>query len=323
MTGKRRKKEVKDNFDWLQPVPRPADVAAARQAYEDNYTFKEGFYTSDKSASQSKYSIPTNIMIRCANFTTYAIPMDHPLCNVEQTTNWLIKPAAHLLNRIHSATKRRSSLKGASLGQDLFICSAYISADKFVTSSDDIELIDFVHGDVAKKIWRTVREQISQRCFPRLALFAWDVAAKAWYASVVRAAFVYNRGDCSAIRGDRRGGSCVGMCIGSVVEVVGCTVGSGVGAGVVLCTGVAVMAGGVLACVCWPCIRGMVRNACGAVGAVDVDGLYGWWVCVPPFVLAVSPPFVMCGVGHGMLSGAPIIYCLMYFVEYCLSNGCR
>ena len=139
---------------------------------------------------------------------------------------------------------------------------------------------------------------------------AWDVVVNAWYASVVRAAFVYNRGDCSAIRGDRRGGSCV--------TVVGCTVGSlvgvGVGVGPVVgasvgvesCTGVAVVAGGVLARVCRPCIRGMVRNACGAVGAVDVDGVYGWRVGVPPFVLAVSPPFVECGVGHGRLSGARI-----------------
>ena len=104
VTGERRKKEVNDNFDWLQPVSRPAGVAAVQQAYEDNYTFKEGFHTSDKSALQSKYSIPTNIMSRCANFTTYTIPVD-PLCNVNQSTNWLIKPAAHLLNRIHSATQ--------------------------------------------------------------------------------------------------------------------------------------------------------------------------------------------------------------------------
>ena len=165
VTGERRKKEVKDNFDWLQPVSRPADVAAVRQAYEDNYTFKEGFHTSDKSASQTKYSIPTNIMIRCANFTTYAIPMDHPLCNVEQSTNWLIKPAAHLLNRIRSATLRthtRSSVKDASLGQDLFISSAYITADEFVTSSDDIELIDFVHGDSSKKVWHCSRTDQSE-----------------------------------------------------------------------------------------------------------------------------------------------------------------
>lgn len=117
---------------------------------------------------------------------------------------------------------------------------------------------------------------------------AWDdVALNAWYASVVRAAFVYNRGDCSAIRGDRRGGSCViGCAMGSVVV--------GAGVCVVLCTGVAVgLSGGVLARVCRPCIRGMVRNAAGAVGAVDVDGLYGVWVCVPPFVLALSAPFVV------------------------------
>ena len=143
-------------------------------------------------------------------------------------------------------------------------------------------------------------------CVPSSAC---DVVVNAWYASVVRAAFVYNRGDCRAIGGDWRVGSCVGMYIGCVVEVVGCTVGSvvvvDVGVGIVSsCTGVAVVAGGVLACVCRPWIRGMVGNACGAVGAVDVDGWYGWCVCVPPFVLAVLPPFLVCQVG--------LVWCLYW-----------
>ena len=157
-------------------------------------------------------------------------------------------------------------------------------------------------------------------CVP---LSACDVVVNTWYASAVRAAFVYNRGACSAIRGDRRVGSCVGMCIGCVVEVVGCTVGSvvGAGVGVVSCTGVAVVAGGVLVRVCRPWIRGMVCNACGAVGAVDVDGRYGWWVGVPPFVFAVSPPFVVCGVGHGRLSGACIgetVFVASAFIVCCI-----
>jgi hypothetical protein len=97
-TGERRKKEVKDNFDWLQPAIRPADKSAARQAYVENYSFKDGFHTSDKAASYSKYSTPAMIMSRCANFTTYAMPMDHPLVNVEQATAWLAKPVGHLLN---------------------------------------------------------------------------------------------------------------------------------------------------------------------------------------------------------------------------------
>jgi hypothetical protein len=106
-------------------------------------------------------------------------------------------------------------------------------------------------------------------CIPSVARD--DVELNAWYASVVRAAFVYNLGDCSAIRGERRGGSCV----------LGCTMGSVVGAGVgaVLCTGVAVvLSGGMLVRVCRLWIRGMVRNASGAVGAVDVGGLYGVWL---------------------------------------------
>jgi len=144
-TGERRKKEVKDNFDWLQPAIRPADKSAARQAYVENYSFKDGFHISDKSASYSKYSIPAMITSSCANFTTSTMPMDHPFCNVEQATAWLTKPVGHLLNRIHAATQRthiRSSLKDACLGQDLFICSAYVTTNEFITTSDDIELID-------------------------------------------------------------------------------------------------------------------------------------------------------------------------------------
>lgn len=39
------------------------------------------------------------------------------------------------------------------MGQDLFICSAYVIANEFITISDDIELIDLVEGHSAKKIW--------------------------------------------------------------------------------------------------------------------------------------------------------------------------
>ena len=155
-TGARRKKEVKDNFEWLQPAIRPADVLVARKAYADNYTFKDGFHTIDKSGSHSKYSIPAQIMSRCTNFTTHTVSMNHPLCNVEQTTFFLTKPVANLFNRIQAAALRthtRSSLKDASLGQDLFICSAYVTANEFITISDDIELIDLVDGHSSKKIW--------------------------------------------------------------------------------------------------------------------------------------------------------------------------
>jgi hypothetical protein len=155
-TGGRRKKEVKDNFDWLQPSIRPADKAAARNAYADNYSFKEGFHISLKSSSYSKYVVPAIVMSRYKNYNTYTVPMNHPLCNVEQAYLFLIKPVGNLLNRIQGATQRpytRSSLKDACLGQDLFICSAYVAANEFITVSDDIELIDLIDGHTSKKIW--------------------------------------------------------------------------------------------------------------------------------------------------------------------------
>ena len=155
-TGGRHKKEVKDNFDWLQPAIRPADKAAARNAYADNYIFKEGFHISLKSSSYSKYAVPSIVMSRYKNYNTYTVPMNHPLCTVEQAYLFLIKPVGNLLNRIQGATQRpntRSSLKDACLGQDLFICSAYVTANEFITVSDDIELIDLIDGHTSKKIW--------------------------------------------------------------------------------------------------------------------------------------------------------------------------
>jgi hypothetical protein len=121
----------------------------------------------------------------------------------------------------------------------------------------------------------------------------------------VRAALLYNRGDCRAIRGERRGvGSCVGIVFGGSVVAVGGCVGStaGVGVGILLCTWMgAVLLGGMLARVWRPWIRGRARNAFGAVGVVDVV----WWVCCPPFVPVLSSPFVAAWVGHGRLSRIP------------------
>ena len=107
--------------------------------------------------SYSKYAIPAIVMSRCANYNTYALPMDHRLSIVEQSTLWLAKPVGHLLNRIHGAKQRRahtrSSLNDACLSQDLFICSAYVTANEFITVSDDIELIDLIDSHTSKKIW--------------------------------------------------------------------------------------------------------------------------------------------------------------------------
>ena len=37
-SGERRRKEVKDDFEWLHPTTRPADIAAAREAYQSKYS---------------------------------------------------------------------------------------------------------------------------------------------------------------------------------------------------------------------------------------------------------------------------------------------
>ena len=82
--------------------------------------------------------------------------MNHQLCFIEQSVNWLVKPVCNLLDRIRSSAKRthtRSCLHDAHVGKDLFLFAAYCNANDFVCSSDDVELIDFVQDDSAKKIW--------------------------------------------------------------------------------------------------------------------------------------------------------------------------
>ena len=37
-SGERRRKEVKNDFEWLHPTTRPADIAAAREAYQSKYS---------------------------------------------------------------------------------------------------------------------------------------------------------------------------------------------------------------------------------------------------------------------------------------------
>ena len=44
--GERRKKQVKDDFDWLLPSTQPADQKAAIKAYESKYNFTDGFQFS-------------------------------------------------------------------------------------------------------------------------------------------------------------------------------------------------------------------------------------------------------------------------------------
>lgn len=155
-SGERRKKEVKDDFEWLHPTTRPADVTAAREAYTANYNFIDGIQAKDPKVSSAQYCMPVSVSNRCTNFDTYLVPMKHPLCQIEQSIDWLIKPVNNLLDRIKSSDQRthtRSSLQDVSMGKYIFHRSAYCNATDFVCSSDDVELIDFVENDSTKKIW--------------------------------------------------------------------------------------------------------------------------------------------------------------------------
>ena len=155
-SGERRKKEVKDDFEWLQPTSRAADLSAAKEAHASKYNFINGISTKDPKLSTSKYSVPFSVSDRITDFEPYFVPMNHQLCFIEQSVNWLVKPVCNLLDRIRSSAKRtytRSCLHDAHVGKDLFLFAAYCNANDFVCSSDDVELIDFVQDDSAKKIW--------------------------------------------------------------------------------------------------------------------------------------------------------------------------
>ena len=68
--------------------------------------------------------------------------------------DWLSKPVGNLINRMNSAAKRpptRGSVQESSMGHDIFVCSAYVPADEFVSVTDDVELVDFVAKDSSKK----------------------------------------------------------------------------------------------------------------------------------------------------------------------------
>lgn len=155
-SGARRKKEVKDDFEWLQPTSRAADLSAAKEAHASKYNFINGISTKDPKLSTSKYSVPFSVHDRITNFEPYYVPMKHKLSFIEQSVTWLMKPVSNLLDRIRSSGRRthtRSCLHDAQVGKDLFRYAAYCNANNFVCSSDDVELIDFVKDDLAKKIW--------------------------------------------------------------------------------------------------------------------------------------------------------------------------
>jgi hypothetical protein len=91
--------------------------------------------------------------------------MSHPLCNIQQSIDWLIKPVGKFISRIQSSTKRpktRSSLQDASLGLNFFLYLSYIAANEFVNNAtDDVLLIDYVEDGVTKKIWHCSNLRLS------------------------------------------------------------------------------------------------------------------------------------------------------------------
>ena len=157
VTGSRRKNEVRDNFDWLLPRTKSADVKEAETAYSSYYQFGTGFSSSDKMVSNKICAMPKSVEDRCVGFfEIHQCVLNHPLCNIEQKADWLSKPVGNLINRMNSAAKRpptRGSVQESRMGHDIFVCSAYVPADDFVSVTDDVELVDFVVKDSSKKIW--------------------------------------------------------------------------------------------------------------------------------------------------------------------------
>lgn len=105
-SGECHKKEVKDDFDWLQPSLHAADVSAAKEAHALKYNFINGTSTKYPKLFTSKCNVPLSVSNRITNFDTYPVPMKHPLCFIEQSVNWLVKPVTTLLDHICSSTKR-------------------------------------------------------------------------------------------------------------------------------------------------------------------------------------------------------------------------
>ena len=153
----RHKKDVQDNYDWINFKAPRVDKQAAIKAYQSKYTFFEGFIPSHTLQSQSKYSLPSVVQNRMKTYHPHDIAMDHPLCNIPIEMDWLNKPVSVLVNKINIAMRRpptRSSMDDYRSGKDIYLHAAYRDASEFVTVEyDDVELIDVVVDDPSKKMW--------------------------------------------------------------------------------------------------------------------------------------------------------------------------
>ena len=80
--------------------------------------------------------------------------LSHPLCNIVQDIQWLVKPVGALLDKIQGTRpETRLTLKGASMGTNIFQYASYHKAEDFVTETDDVLLVDFMTNQKNKWIW--------------------------------------------------------------------------------------------------------------------------------------------------------------------------
>ncbi len=74
-SGEQRKKPEKDDFEWLHPTTKPAEIAAAKEAYTANYNFIDciGIQLKDPKFSTSNSCMPFSVANQCTSFETYDV----------------------------------------------------------------------------------------------------------------------------------------------------------------------------------------------------------------------------------------------------------
>ncbi len=112
-----------------------------------------GLQSSAKTLSTTTFAVPESVEENAGAgiiFATHNTAMTHHLCNIWQSTKWLMKPVNKMFSRIQASKKRsdtRSLLQHARLGQNIFLHASQFQASKFVCDNDNVALIDFVEND--------------------------------------------------------------------------------------------------------------------------------------------------------------------------------
>jgi hypothetical protein len=99
-TGERRKIPMnKNDFDWCRPSVTSAGRDDAMEVYDEKYnTSTGGLQSSYKTLSTTEFAVPKSIEDNVgAIFKTHDSVMSHELCNIRQSTQWLIKQVNKLL----------------------------------------------------------------------------------------------------------------------------------------------------------------------------------------------------------------------------------